>query len=293
AGAGVVVLLAIAAAMATFQLRLYGSPVTPTASGGSSVDAFAVATPALLIITIVLVGLLAFPRLAPLYERAAARRDGADGVLAARSVARRISLGATPIALVALGVAQLVIASGYSGSWQRSFDQTQALRDGTELSVSVPDPGLDEHGLDKLTRAQGVDRVIPVVDDDIKLGDDYVSLVGVSAAALSELGLDGGGTVDIAGLARHIRVDPAGVELPAGRTLTVRLAMRTIAGGPDVAVWFEDDDGLLRRSAATPSPDPAHHDYVVTIPKGPGHDHRWRLAGIDVTPPQGHTLVVS
>ncbi len=142
AGGGLVALIGLAAAISVWQLQLYGSPVTPVVGGGTQVDPVTVVAPALALVALVLAGLLVFPFIAPLAERIASRRLDADRVLAARSIARRLSIGSTPLLVAALACGGLVVAGGYSASWQTSFTTTQELRAGTSTRVTLP-PGTD------------------------------------------------------------------------------------------------------------------------------------------------------
>ncbi|AYF96984.1 FtsX-like permease family protein [Protaetiibacter intestinalis] len=279
AGGGLVVLVALAAGLATWQLRLYGSPVTRDAEGGSSVDAIAVSAPALLVAALALGGLLLFPRIARAAERRASRDPRAMRALVARSLARRLALAATPIALVALAGSQLLVAAGYAGSWERSHAQTHALRAGAELRVDAGPVGLDGTALATLAATPGVDRVAPSPRDLVELADEDVRVVGIGADALRELGLDGG-TLDLAALADGIRVAPAGTALPVGAA-RVAAVLSTPEGLAPVRVtlWLQTADGLLLRADATPGPD----GYTVPVPSRP--DTEWRLVALDVELP--------
>lgn len=281
AGAGVAVLVVLGAVLATWQLRLYGSPVTPDAAGGSSVDAIAVSAPALVVVSLVLGALLLFPRIASLAERGVARRPQA-GVLAARSVARRLALAATPIALVALAASQLIIAAGFAGSWERSQAQSHALRSGSELRVDAGPSGFGESQLTALSGVAGVSRLAAVASDTLDMGDADVRLLGVSAEAVGDLTLAGAGTIDPAALADGIRVDTLGTLLPSGgHALTLRLVPDQPLVLDDVAVWVQTDDGLLRRSAATAD---AGDSYTAPLPAAPS-GAAWRIVAIDLTVP--------
>ncbi|MGN6273597.1 MAG: FtsX-like permease family protein [Protaetiibacter sp.] len=282
AGAGVVVLVTLAAALATWQLRLYGSPVTPDAAGGSSVDAIAVTAPTFVVVAVVLAALLLFPRIARIVERGAARDPRAAAALAARSVARRLALAATPIALVALAASQLLVAAGFAGSWERSQAQAHSLRAGSELRVDAGPAGLSESEFTTLSGLDGLERLAPVTSDVIDLGDEQVRVVGVAADAVRELTLDGGGTIDPAALADHIRADPMGAALPRGDTLTLHLAPDQPVELGEVALWLQTDDGLTRRVDAHVGSQP--DAYLATLPAAPAGT-AWHLIGIDLVVP--------
>ena len=113
---GLVVLVVAAAALTVWQLRLYGSPVTPSSDGGSAVDPIAVVAPALALIAVVLLVVLVFPLLAGLGDRISLRQR-VTAQLAARTVARRVSLAAAPLVVVALATGSTVVAAVYSATW--------------------------------------------------------------------------------------------------------------------------------------------------------------------------------
>jgi hypothetical protein len=298
AGTGVVVLVTLAAALATWQLRLYGSPVTPDAAGGSSVDAIAVTAPTFVVVAVVLGTLLLFPRIARLMERSVTRSPHAAGPLAVRSVSRRLALAATPIALVALAASQLLVAAGFAGSWERSHAQAHSLRAGAELRVDAGPAGLSESELTTLTAVDGIERLAPVGSDVIDLGDTQVRLLGIASEAVRDLTLDGDGTIDPASLADGIAVEPTGAALPAGTTFTLRLVPDQPSEFSDVAIWLQTDDGVVRRVPATAGASTGagtgtdtgagtdtgleFDEYRATLPAAPP-GAAWRLIGLDLT----------
>ncbi len=275
---GAVVLVVIAGALATWQLRLYGSPLTPGADGSSAVDPVAVSAPPLAVAAVLLAGLMLLPRLTPLVETIAARDRRAPRVLAARSVARRLGLFATPAALVALAVSQVLIAVGYADTWERSHAQAHALRAGAELRVETAPVSLDGSMLDALVEVPGVTHVAPVTRDVVPFGEESVQLVAIAPDALVELGLDGRGTVDPESLGELIRGAETGAAVPAGaREVTLRFTTSTGDPVEDVALWLQSSDGLLRRSVAAPTPD-GHSAPLPPLPTGDA----WHLVAIDL-----------
>ena len=286
AGVGVVVLVTLAAAVSVWQLQLYGSPVTPVTGGGTAVDPVTVVAPSLALVALVLLGLLAFPRIAPLAERTASRRLDADNVLAARSVARRLSLVTTPVVLVALACGQFVVAGAYSATWESSFTRTQELRAGTSTRVTTQFVGLSGSQLDSITATRGVNAVAPVFLSEMKTTDDYASVVGVSPHAFASLAATADGAIDPARLAATIDVDLGFPALPSGDgELSVSIASSGFLESPAVSVWIGDESGQLRRIrlelADLATPDSVSH-YSAALPAVVGSGNAWHLTAVDV-----------
>ena len=285
AGAGVVVLLSLAAAVSVGQLRLYGSPVTPVAGGGTAVDPVTVVAPALALIALVLIGLLAFPRIAPLAERMADRRLGVDRILAARSVARRLTLVATPIVLVALACGQFVVAGGYAATWEGSFTRTQELRAGTSTKVTTSFIGLSDAELDQIATTDGVHAVAPVYIGELKTAGDYASVSGITPRAFADLAMTADGTLDPSALATTIDVGLSQLGLPIGAgDLGVSIDSRGFLESPSLSVWIGDDFGQVRRISLTlDAATESTVRYSAPVPAPVGADNTWHLTALDVT----------
>jgi hypothetical protein len=283
AGLGAVVLLSLAAVVSVGQLRLYGSPVTPLAGGGTAVDPVTVVAPALALVSLVLIGLLAFPRIAPLAERTANRRLGADRILAARSVARRLTLVATPIVLVALACGQLVIAGGYAATWESAFTRTQELRAGASVTVTSA-TGLPETQFDVIAGTDGVTAVAPVYSGELKTAGDYASVIGVAPRAFADLAATADGSLDPTALAASVDI---GLSLPAVSAaegdLIVTISTTGFVAPPGVSVWLGDEFGQLRqielRHAAGAPPTLR---YSAPVPALLGSGNAWHLTAVDI-----------
>ena len=78
---GAAVLLTLAAAIAVWQLQLYGSPITEQADDEASVDLVTALAPALALVAIVFIGLTVLPAVMRLFERLS-RRSRAPRMLA-------------------------------------------------------------------------------------------------------------------------------------------------------------------------------------------------------------------
>lgn len=204
AGAGAAVLVAIAAAVATWQLLLYGSPLTPTADGGTQVDPLAVLAPALVLVAVVLLALVAFPRVASLAERAASGRAGVTRVLTARNVGRRPQFAAAPIVLVGLAAAQLVTAAAYDSTWSASYDTAAQLRTGAPLQVQFGRAGASDDNLDTIAAVAGVTASAPVAALSAGAGTSFNTLIAATPFTVTTIANQGLGAFDPSGAAAQL-----------------------------------------------------------------------------------------
>lgn len=275
-GPGLLVLVGGAAALAVWQLRLYGSPVTPTEDGGSEIDPIAVVAPALALVAVVLAALVVFPMLAGFDERTG-RRVGITQLLAARTVARDLALVAAPIVVVAVTCAALVIAAGYAATWSDSFARTAALRTGSDVHVTARD-GLSAAAVDTIGELPGVTSTAPLEVQDLTLGTDSGSIVGVAPEALEEsAGVSD--AIDSSGMADAILTDVPGPMLDAdASTVELTVAATGFATPPALSLWISDASGVLRDL-------PAEGDgtlYSADLAAGLGDTGPWQILAVDV-----------
>ena len=259
-GGGAVTLLVAGAALTVWQLRLYDSPVIPTADGGRALDPVAVLAPALAVAALVLTALLALPALARVVERRAERRTFTT-LLATRSLARRIASALGPALVVGLAVASLLLAAGYAATWRSGFDTSSRLLTGADVHLSTTEAFSDEQ-VDALTEVPSIDGVAPLIVDALSLGSERGQLLAVRPDALTLLGHDTPGADDLAAAADELRVDLPGLTLPPG---TDRVSLETQLIGfdraPTVTLLVQDAFGIVRRlpldspTLATPDPD--------------------------------------
>jgi hypothetical protein len=268
AAPGLVVLVAAAAGLAVWQLRLYGSPVTPTAEGTSAVDPIAVIAPALALMAIVLVAVLAFPLLARLGDRAS-QRHGVAAHLAARTVARRVSLAAAPLTVVALAVGSTVVAASYSATWTNSFDITSQLRAGADLHISSRIEGIDPETIDRLAGIPGVELTAPLEIQPLSLGGESGSIVAASPDAVARLATTASGAFDPAAAADAIRIDPLTPALPPGAdAVELTVALTNFVIPPTIGIRIVDGMGVMRLLPleATAGDDAATEVYSAELP---------------------------
>lgn len=248
---GLVVLVAAAAALAVWQLRLYGSPVTPSSTEGSSVDPIAVVAPSLALIAIVLIVVLVFPLVAGLGDRIAGRGP-ITWQLAIRTVARRASLAIAPLVVVSLATGSIVVAAAYSATWTRSFDITGALRAGADVHVTSRIDGIGPTALADVDATPGVEVAAPVEVQPLSLGGESGSIVAASPEAVAAIATSASGMFDPASAADLIRTDGPAPAFPAdSTTLELTATLNGFAAAPTAAVWIVDDLGVLRRVPLT------------------------------------------
>jgi len=245
-GGGALALVLAATALSVWQLNLYGSPVTPTADGGRSVDPVAVPAPALTLVAAALAALALLPLAARLLERRAAH-GSVPRLLAARSLSRRPAFAAAPVLVVALGVGGLVTAAGYEATWRTSFDLAAQLRAGADLHVSTDAPGMPPDTLDELQALPGVAGIAPLDLDALQFGSGSGAIVSVAPDALASLAARFPGAFDPAATAEALRIDPVGPAVPPGaRELTLAVATEFFDLPPRVEVILRDAYGVLR-----------------------------------------------
>lgn len=241
---GVVLLAVIGAGISVWQLRLYGSPVTPTASGRGAVDPLAVAAPAAALVALVLLIAAALPLLAKAGERLIGR-GGVPLSLAARSLALHSSRFTAALVVVALAVGGTAVAAAYASTWSTSYDATAQLRAGADLRVSSTAEGISTEAQTAVRAALGEGTVAPFDSQPLSLGSVSGTILAVSPDALAALAGTAGGLFDPEAAAEGIRVGPAGPTVPAGASeLTLTLVTVGLDEAPAVSVHVVDPMGF-------------------------------------------------
>jgi hypothetical protein len=132
---GIDIALVAVAAIAIWQLRLYGAPLTRNARGVLGVDPLLVAAPAIGLLGGAVLALRFVPRAAELAERVLERRRGLVGPLGGRQLARR-PLRYTRAALLLMLAAGLgTFATAHAATWTRSQGDQAAYRAATDVRV--------------------------------------------------------------------------------------------------------------------------------------------------------------
>ena len=251
---GAVVLVAAAAALATWQLRVYGSPVVPARDGGSRIDLVAVLAPAALLMAVALVGFVVFALLARPVDRRAAASVRLSGATVVRNIARRLPQAATPFLLVAFACGQLVFAAGYASTWERAFTVAAELRAGTSVHISGLGRDLSTAVLDAAASVDGIDAVAPVISRDVVIGSEQTSLVAIAPTALRQLAPPLSGILDPDVAAAAITAESIDPVIPTGTgEVTLTITTDGFAATPAVDLVLANADGRLTRVAAIPA----------------------------------------
>ena len=179
------------AAIALFQLRLYGAPLTRTARGTLGVDPLLVAAPAIGLLAGAVLAIRIVPRLAELAERVLGKGRGLLPALGGRQLARRPLRYTRAALLLVLAAALGTFASAHAATWTTSQADQAAFAAGADLRVEPPDrPAIPDWAMGEALRAlPGVTGATPVVQGNASLGTAVrdATLLGVDGPALAEL----------------------------------------------------------------------------------------------------------
>ncbi len=302
---GTTALALAAAAVAVWQLLLYGTPLITDASGRVSVNPLAVIAPTLALIATALVALVAFGPLTNAWQRIAAGRRRLQPSYSARQVARGLSSYAVAVLVVTLAIGGLVVASGYSGSWRTLTERNAELIAGADARVMLTSSDFPEAGAEPVDGSEfrsisGVSAVAPVFSTPVTIGDDDAGrITAIPHDALTSVVSRAGNTLDVKTLARFLGApDPTGVALPEGAT-SVSLSAdigsadfsplrgATPIGWAQSKLWLHNAQGALL-TVQFPRVDLSglgaqstlHQELHVDLPPG---TRQWWLTGIDYT----------
>jgi hypothetical protein len=129
--------MVVVAAIAVWQLRTYGAPLTRTVRGDLGIDPLLVAAPAIGMLAGALVATRLIPRLGEVGERILGRGRGLTGPLLARQLGRR-PLRYTRLALLLMLAASFgTFAAMFSATWDRSQADQAAYETATDIRLTV------------------------------------------------------------------------------------------------------------------------------------------------------------
>ncbi len=293
-GAGVVALIVLAAAASTWQLLLYGSPVTPVVGGGTGVDPFVVFAPSLVMVAIALLGMIAFPAAARLAERVATSATRLADVIALRTVARTVQLAATPIVLVSLACGQMIIASTYQATWSHASTVATELRAGAAIHL-LSTKGIDESVRELATNTPGVNSTASVTVETARVGSRTIHLVGATPYALSQVSNDANGAFDGAAAAAAVETDLNAPTLPhSTHAVTLTVTTDGMTAPPHIALRLSDASGATLVLPLSLAPPPALENPTLDDPASTATYHGivptsaaeegWLILAIDVLP---------
>jgi hypothetical protein len=188
---GVDVALVVVAAIALWQLRLYGGPLTQNARGALGIDPLLVAAPAIGLVAGAVLAVRIVPRLAEVAERALERRRGLVSPLGARQVARRPLRYTRAALLLMLAAALGTFAVAHAATWSRSQADQAAYQAAADLRVIESDYAtLPTWSVGPVYRmVEGVDAATPVMRQTLDVGRSIRSgeLLAVDPAAVGSL----------------------------------------------------------------------------------------------------------
>ena len=274
---GVDLVLVVIAALALWQLRLYGAPLSRDARGALGVDPLLIAAPALTLLAGALVGTRLLPRLAELASPFASRARGPVLPLVTWGLARRPRRAVRATLLLMLAAALGTFAAVYQATWARSQADQATQRAGADVRATMSDyPTLPDWAVGPALRAlPGVAAAAPV--GIRSLGSGRVIRDGTLVATQAD---------DLAA-AMVTRPGDAVDGLPA---VARRLAdARTEAPGAVIAPGTTElavTVGGLRSSdwAGIPVDEPRSRAQIVAVLANADGVHRLPLGSMPLTP---------
>ncbi len=296
--AGALVLSVVAAAVSIWQLRLYGSPVIATADGRQVVDPLASLAPALGLLAAGFAALALFAPLSILVERASSASNGVLRALASRQVARRTATFAVPVLLASLAVGGSTLAAAYMGTWSSMNDRAGALRNGADVRLRIPSPGVvgsPERVVGAAALGLPAAEAAPVLAAEALAGEQDVSLVAMAGESVGAVMLTMGGEVDSEAIGAAIATATDGIPLPDGiEELGIAISATTVPiadgaqltprqGEATVSVWVIDAAGSVVRIDAVASGDALVAQVPETTAGG------WQLLALDLVVRSGFT----
>lgn len=185
--AGADVALLGVAALAVWQLRHYGAPVTATAGGELGIDPLIVAGPAVALLCGGVIGLRVVPPVSRIAERLASRRADLAPALGAWQVSRRPGRYSGPALLLTMAIAIGVVSMATTATWRDSQEDQARHQAGADLRVAAPPENAE---LGPLGRAAayaslpGVTSLSPAYQSGTELAGAEATLLAVDGSEL-------------------------------------------------------------------------------------------------------------
>jgi hypothetical protein len=169
---GVDLAFVVLAAVALWQLRLYGAPLTENARGILGIDPLLIAAPAIGLLAGAVLAIRIVPRLAEVAERVLERRRGLVSPLGARQLARRPLRYTRSALLLMLAAALGTFAVAFAATWSRSQADQATYQAAADLRVIESDyTDVPSWAVGQTYRAMdGVTAATPVVRQSLDLG---------------------------------------------------------------------------------------------------------------------------
>ncbi|MBX3068318.1 MAG: hypothetical protein KF844_06705 [Cryobacterium sp.] len=249
-----------AAAIATWQSLLLGTPLVSGQDGQVSVNPLVVAAPAIDLVAAGFCFLLLLTPLAKLWSRIAARFSHFQPAYSARQTSRRIANFAVAVVVITLSVGNLILSATYSGTSAELTSKNAELTAGSDLRISVAASNItgSNLGSSQFKGMNGVDAVAPVLSTDIAIGDDDSGrLTAIASASIPAIVSEVGGAVDTNRLRKLLGTpNLRGIELPAGATsFSMRITTEVLnqftqqrmstKGSVGAKLWLQNAEGEL------------------------------------------------
>jgi hypothetical protein len=284
--------LVAVAAVALWQLRLYGAPLTRNVRGTLGLDPLLVAAPAIGLVAGAILALRVVPRAAELGERLLVRGRGLVGSLGGRQLARRPLRYSRAALLLMLASALGTLAAAHAATWSRSqADQAAYLAVADVRAIADGYSTLPTWAAGPRYRAiPGVEAATPVAIAPIDVGRTVRdgTLVGLVPAAAATVAANGGeagravaqltgADVDTGSGAAFVVPVVAVPGTPARIAISVDAAfqadpsagdgtIRPDAGGLSVTAVLRDADGrLFRTDPAAGAVDRAGQRLIISL----------------------------
>ena len=178
-----VVLVLGAAALAWWQLRRAGSPLTRAEDGTLGTDLVAGAAPALLLAAAAVIAMALLGPLSRILELATRRSRATTSHLASAQVSRHLQVYAVPVVLIVLAAGSTTLAALYSGTSAQLRDDLAAVSEGAPLRADLvrpPNPSsrstLADPPPDLTDLPEIADATLVWLEPDARFGDVVVPL---------------------------------------------------------------------------------------------------------------------
>jgi hypothetical protein len=285
--------LVAVAAVALWQLRLYGAPLTRNVRGTLGLDPLLVAAPAIGLVGGAVLALRIVPRVAEVAERLFVRGRGLVGSLGGRQLARRPLRYTRAALLLMLAAALGTLAAAHAATWSRSQSDQATYEAAGDVRVEAADySSLPTWAAGPLYRSiSGVRKAAPVSIAPFSVGRTIRDgrMIGIDPTTVGDIlspqppSGTAAPTADLMATLSAARPHLASIALPDGTTrlaITVDGAFKAgfYEGEPDpgplgptagnivvTAVLADSDGRLFRTPSANASLTTAGQRLVIPI----------------------------
>jgi hypothetical protein len=263
---GLDIALVTVSAIALWQLRLYGAPLTRTVQGSLGLDPLLVAAPAIGLLAGGVLALRILPLVAQRVEAVVSRGQGLVASLGSRQLARRPLRYTRSALLLMLAMSMGVFALSYAATWSTSQRDQAKYQSGADVRV-LPSSSLNRlpawslpnayAGLASVERASPVERMSDAVS--LAAGSADILAIDADAAAGIVLIREDESPRPFSELMLALRDDrpqPRLTTLPEGATYLRIVPRVQVEGFGDVRVSTDaivrDRHGLIYRFTSDP-----------------------------------------